>query len=721
MSAIKIFALMSMIMLISSQTNTTATTTTTTAATTTSPLPAAGNYTDNAPTQCTLTSNAQLRLSASTCFSELQNIIACLPPQEQDVWAQANAQNTNTTVCFDCSYVSSSLKNVQKNYANSLSQKIEAKAKDKRSATACFKSFAKSTLGATEQSTIDSSLNTIVSNQKKSGQTTAALIMNVQNVFINRRRMLCLPNAQRSAMVNSKDASGNILDFKYNSDEANTIVTNFLSFFEAKTADLAAMANEVSSMTDIIANSATCAATTASRLRLLQTATATTTTTTPATTSGSAPAPTTTATTTATTSGTAPASGSSPAPMGTNSTASGNAPASGSSPAPMGTNSTASGNAPASGKGPSGANPNKGKSLGADLTTYVNTVITSANTLKTTGALDLASRLSASFISSTTTLNCQPGGFEKFFSRIASTTNSFQTIKKALNPSNTKCDATGDYVYFLQNNNVSCEGTCSGFTTVALSFTDATQIPSTYYFAAGCAGGAKFIYGTWSDLAKPTTIYTSFKYLNQNIRFNSEQRCLSKAAGCVPGGAQTGGNAADGQCATASMNDKCKTGINDKCKNSGLANVTVTPTNSLPTACDYVTQGVEKTDATFVQTCFTWIAKTFFRRSMTFSPEQISNDNTIASAASATTTLRYLQDSSVSIVPVASDVSLTSSTANVFATSTLSTSDVVVDGSTPTSTGSVDAGLAEVNTAANNSGAYMKMSALIMLVLALLI
>jgi len=468
-------------------------------------------------------------------------------------------------------------------------------------------------------------------------------------------------------------------------DEANTIVTSFLNFFQAKTADLAAMTNEISTMTDVIANAPSCAAP-AARLRLLQTAT---------TASGSTPAPTNTT-----------ASGSAPAPT--------NATASGSGPKPSG--SAAGPNA--SGKGPSGANPNKGKTLGADLTTYVNTVITSATALKTTGATDLVTRLTNSFISSTTTLNCQPGGFEKFFAGVSNSTNSFATIRRNISPANTKCEATGDYVFFLQNNAATCEGACSGFTTVPLTFTDATQVPSSYYFAAGCASGAKFVYGYWSDSANVSTMYTSFKYMNQNIRFNSEQRCLAKAKGCVPGGAQTGGNAADGKCATDSLNDKCKKGINDKCKSSGLASVTVTPDSALPTACDFISQGVDKTDATFVQTCFTWIAKLYFKRSVSFSPEQIANDNNVANAATAT--LRYLQDSSVSIVPTTSDVSLTSSSATVFATSTLTATDVTVDGSTPTSVGSVDAGLAEVNAAATGNSAYLKISAVLILVFALL-
>ena len=206
--------------------------------------------------------------------------------------------------------------------------------------------------------------------------------------------------------------------------------------------------------------------------------------------------------------------------------------------------------------------------------------------------------------------------------------------------------------------------------------------------------------------------------MNQNLRFDSDQRCMKKAGGCVPGGAQKGGDAKDGKCATDMMNDKCKKGLNDKCGSSGLANVTVAPTAALPANCDFVAQGVDKADSTFILTCFGWIAKTFFRRSMTFNPQEITNDANIVNAALAPATLRYLQqDSTVSVIPVAQDVSATNT---VFQDQTLAAIDVVVDGSTPTTTATTTNALAEITTAAT-SAAFLKFSAFLIFVFGLLL
>jgi hypothetical protein len=698
MSILKFLALLSIFMLISSQTTTTTTGTTDT----TTPLPP-GTYSDNAPTQCALTANAQARVGNSTCFAELQNIIACFPPQEQDVWAQANLQNTNSTLCFDCSYVQGQIKNAHKNHTNTLGEKMGKSQKNKRAAIACFKSFAKNNLASGEQSSIDKSINTILSNQMSGGQSAAQLLLNVENVFINRRRILCVPTAIRNAMVNSRDSSGNILDFKYNEDEAAKVVEAFLSFFQAKTADMAAMANEISTMTDVVANSANCITTnetTTPTARILQTSGTTTTTT---TTGGTTPPPT----------GTQPPPTNTTSLLNITNLAGALTNITGLNMSGMIQTLTGNGTAP--------PRP-KGKAIGADIPTYVNDITTNANALNKAGATDLVSRIQTSYGTPTTTtttttsatptpLNCQPGGLEKIVGNInPNSTTFYKDLVKFLNPSG-KCNAT--VIYYVQNGQITCEGNCGTFTSQNIAFKDTTKVPSTYYFAVGCAGRSKFVYGTWSDLTTPSTIYTTFRYYgDKNANFNFDQRCLSKAAGCIPGGPQTGGNSLDGACGTKMMKSACQTDLNDKCGKAGLANVTYVPTATYPAACDFVAQEVSSTDSEFVKKCFTWIAKTFFKRSMTFSPEALNNDSAIATAASATTTpaLRFLQDSSVGIVATTNDPSASTTT---FSSVTLSSSDVVVDGSTPTAAASTTTALADVNSA---SGAqYMKMSVFVLL------
>lgn len=639
MSSLKILSLISIFMLISTQT---------TNSTNQPRSLQQGTYTDNAPSQCTLTTSAQARVGNSTCFAELQNIIACFPPLEQDIWAQANLQNTNSSLCFDCSYVQSQVKNAHKNYTNSLGEKIGKSQKNKRTAIACFKAFAANgNLTSGEKSDLDKSINTILSNQMSGGQSAAQLLLNVQNVFINRRRMLCVPTAIRNSMVNSRDSSGNILDFKYNEDEAGKVVEAFLNFFQSKTADMATMANEISTMTDIVANSQNCLSTneaTSPTSRLLQNLTS----------------------------------------LLNNTNISGN-------PKP------------------------KGKAFGSDIPTYVNDIISNANNLNKVGATDLVSRIQTSFGLSTMTspfpLNCQPGGMEKILGNInANSTTVYKDLVKFLNPSG-KCNTT--MIYYIQNGIISCEGNCGNFTSQILTFKDQTKVPTNYYFALGCAGNSKFVYGTWSDLTSPSTIYTTFRYYGaKNANFNFDQRCLSKAAGCIPGGLQTGGNNLDGACGTKMMKGACQTDLNEKCGKAGLANVTYVPTNTYPQACDFLSQEMSSTDSEFVRKCFSWIAKTFFKRSMVFNPENLNNDLLLAMALSGTnsSSLRFLQDSNVAIVPMSSDASAQTT---MFSNNLLSSSDVIVDGSTSTSLSSTTNALADVNSA--SEGSFINISFLVLL------
>jgi hypothetical protein len=134
---------------------------------TSTPPATSGNYTDAAPQTCTLTANAQARISQSECFSNLQNIIACMPPQEQDLWANANAQNTNSTKCFDCSLIKKDIKDPFKKNTEAIGKKMTNAANDKRKGLSCFSSFAKSTLTADDVNTINRSLSTLWLTKRK--------------------------------------------------------------------------------------------------------------------------------------------------------------------------------------------------------------------------------------------------------------------------------------------------------------------------------------------------------------------------------------------------------------------------------------------------------------------------------------------------------------------------------------------------------------------------
>ncbi len=642
------------------------------------PIPSGSNpppmpnntYSDAAPQICALTAAAQARLNSSTCFAGLQSIISCMPPPEQDLWAYANAQNTNSTVCFDCSVIKGSIKNSFKQNTNALGNKLTKNSNDQRNALSCFVSFAKSSLTSSDLASINTSLATIVSNQKIYGQASAQVLQNVGNVFIGRRRFLCMANADRAKLVSANDtATNSASDFIYNMDEATTVVNAFITFFQTQISTMSSMANEVSSMTDIVANSVNCVnnSTTSRLLRYLQGTPAANTNTTNSTVPPSGPAP----ANGTVPSGAKPSSGSGPSPSGSagNGTVpSGAKPSSGSGPSP-------------SGSKPTGPKSN-GKALGNDVSAAVTTVSLAMSNLKSSGALDFVSRISSSF--NGTAQNCQPSGFNNFVQNL-NLSGPSRSLMNSLLKINSLC--TADAIYIVSNGIVACEGNCgTNFTQITLAFTDSTKAPSAYYFASGCASGQRFTYGTWTNIVT-STLYTSFKYNS----IDTDKRCLSKAAGCVPGGNMKGGNVNDGACSGASMASKCSDGLNSKCAASRLANQTITPPTSLPSPCDSVAQGLDATSQTFISTCFKWIAKTFLRRSVAFSPDQLASLTVIGNAPQG----RVLQSTDATIVPTSQDPSMTVTT---FQGVSLTSTDVSVDGSTPTSIGSTTDGLAQIDT-----------------------
>jgi hypothetical protein len=566
-----------------------------------------------------------------------------MPPQEQDLWAYANSQNKNSTKCFECSVIKKDIKDPFKKNSEAIGKMMTKSAQEHRKGLSCFSSFAKSTLTQQDINTINSSLSTVVANQKKNGQAAAQLLQKVGNVFIARRRFLCLPNDARAKLISANETNtGNARDFTYNSDEVSSIVNSFINYFQTKVSTISSLANEISSMTDVASNSAQCQESTpATLLRYLQ---------------GSP--------SNSTMNNTNPNSGARP------SGESGARPSGESGARPSGE----------SGAKPSGASSSKptgkknGKSLGSDVTSAVSSVSSAISNLKSQGALDFATRISSSF-NGETAQNCQPSGFNNFASNLALSGNAKTTLLNLVKK-NSLCSA--DTIYIFNNGQLTCEGSCgSNFTTTNLGFVDSQKVSKSYYFASGCAGGSRFFYGTWSDLVAADKIYTSFKYKE----IDSDKRCLSKAAGCVPGGKMKGGNENDGPC--SSMSSKCSDELNKKCSATNLAGQTIAPPSGLPPLCDAAAQGLDPTSDTFINGCFRWIAKTFIRRSLSFSPSQIVSDTVITDAAPA----RLLQEGDVTIIPASQDSSLSN---NEFSDIVLVASDIQVDGSSPDSVGSTN-------------------------------
>jgi hypothetical protein len=559
-------------------------------------------YTDNAPSSCSLTQSAQARLNSSSCFSGLKNIIACMPPSEQDLWAYSNAQNSNSTRCFDCSLIKGSLKNSTKQNINSLANKMTDSANNKRKALSCLATFSKAQMTTSDQAAINSSLTTIVASQKKSAQAQAILLQNVGNVFIARRRFLCMSNTARAQLISKNDTVTNSADgFIYNTNEAAIVVNNFLSFFQNQLTVMSSLANEISSMTDVVANSVNCKNSTISRLlRYLQVN---------------------------------------------------------------------------SGK-------SNGKALGNDISNAVSNISNSLIALNTTGAKSAAGLLTAAF--SGNTLNCQANGFTNFLSNL----NLTGSNKSEINSLGKFGNCTQNFVSIIQNNQITCEGSCKAGYPITLSFIDSTKVPSTYYFASGCAGSQRFIFATWSDLNTPSTIYSSLR----TKEINSDSRCLKKIAGCIPGGNLNGGDSNDGGCSNSNISKTCADGLNKRCTATGLPGQVTAPPSGLPSACDAISLGLDPSSASFISSCFTFIATTYFKKSMIFSADSLVSDATLALNAPT----RLLQDASINLVDPSQDTSLTQAD-TTFTDVTLATTDVTVDGSTPTSVGSTSSGLNDVN------------------------
>lgn len=214
------------------------------------------NELDETPDECSLTDAAKARLT-SDCFSELQNVIACMSPTEQDAWANANELNTDPTLCFNCDNMKISLKEGFKKKVSSLAAKLTTKARGKRKGMSCLKKFS-FRLDSTSKEEIEDSLESMVAYQKQGSQCQATLVQTVENIMITKRKLFCVPTADIETM-SITDVDGTVSDIKYTIADAKSIVDAFLTFFDCQASSSAMIVNEIASVGDVIATSSTCA------------------------------------------------------------------------------------------------------------------------------------------------------------------------------------------------------------------------------------------------------------------------------------------------------------------------------------------------------------------------------------------------------------------------------------------------------------------------------
>ncbi len=570
---------------------------------------------DQAPKACTLTTAASARVAASPCFSDLQSIIACMPPAEQDVWASVNAKNTDNTLCFDCSNIQANVKDGMKKNANANGKKFGESLTNKRKGVSCFKGVFNK-LDSTTQTQVDNQLKAIVSNQQQESQCQTDILKNGGNRLIIKRKLLCAPieKIKQMAVV---DTNGKITDLKFTVEEANEIVNEFLNFFECKASMQATVANAVSTMTDLIANSPNCVAST----RILQ-----------------------------------PAQGSPNQPK---------------KPAP------------------------KGKALGTDVQTYITALSGLSTSFTDSNFADVVTQVTSQF-SSSNAVSCNPGGFQKLMTNINNSDVNLGVMLKLIGQVRGRCPKDS-FALYIKNGQVSCTGTCT-ISPFTLTFRDSTKVPSNYFAAFGCSQSGSFHFNTYTDLADTSIVYSTFIFNGPNLKFNSDERCLKKAAGCVPGGARAG-TTTDGAC--AQIKPECGDKLNQKCAEMGLMQVVKVKASSspYPGPCDYITQEVEKTNTDFITNCFLFIKNKFLRKSINLNPETLAApEDVLAITTTSPTSLRVLADSDI---VVSTDLAAGSYRAD-FNTATLSSADISV------STTSVNDAMNDINL--TGSGSIYKFS-----------
>lgn len=567
-------------------------------------------------TSCTLSTMAKARVSASTCFAKVQNIICSMSQAEQDLWAEANG-NATSPYCFDCSSINkASLKTAIKGHAAQVGDLIGTHNKDDRSKLKCLFQTINNQTSNTSHTEGQDVATSMAKGGVAFGNCSAHFIVDSVNHLIDRRRILCAAESDMDSMIGSTDSSGNALDFAFNTTEAQEIVSKFIDFFTCSSSYASSMQNAAAEAQNIIANDPKCKAS----ARLLQTSSS---------------------------------SSSSQNPQ----------------------------MAPGS------------RALNASV--YVADIKSIATAKATAAYTNLATKVTASF-NSTTPINCMEGGLPKFLSGINQASDLVQYLGKSV-------DCSNDFLLVITNGQATCEGTCaSGFPITITTKSSAINFPTDYYFASGCASSARFVYGEFTN-PSDSLVYTFLAYHKDNDNFNSNSICGARNQQCRPPKNDTASIPSD--CPEAQMNSACKNSMIRNCQASGYSSDSSLNQFTLPSACDYVSQGVSVTDSTFVQNCLEFIVGNFINH-LELNSNNVQDVASILNDNQSSSTGRRLSSGSVSIVnsdPTKEDTSY-------FSSVMLSNSDISVDSS-------LSAASSQLST---SPGSYITVSFVVLMVIALL-
>lgn len=202
-----------------------------------------------------------------------------------------------------------------------------------------------------------------------------------------------------------------------------------------------------------------------------------------------------------------------------------------------------------------------------EVSTYSASLISLIAAINTPKMKALNTKLTASFAPNSR-LNCQQADLNQFVENIDNNnvTSYFDTYLRQFHINN--CTAGKNFVYTIENSILSCEGNCpQGFADVTLTFKDKTKVPATYYYAYGCLGDVKFLYGTYADsrdvrnTSSNIVTLLTYQYTSQ---FDLNQVCLKRGKYCSEKFSILS------MCPLYGLKTTCTDELTKKCVNSGL-------------------------------------------------------------------------------------------------------------------------------------------------------
>lgn len=522
----------------------------------------------NAQSECKLTNAAKARQTASTCFANLANVIACLSQEEQNLWAKANADNTDETRCFKCDSAKSEIKTAVKGEVKSHADTFTNKAKDQRRGVGCFKSF-EGDLDSNGQTDLDKKLNFVVSNQLEAGKCQAALLKNVGNLLIKRKRLFCAKTSEYSGLVYEQTQS-KIDSFKFNSEEASSLVDNFLTFFECQSNQAAAYANGVQSIVDTFSNSNTCKKP-SSTLR------------------------------------------------GLDEIHEEHDHDVNDFKPPGGLDVNVDDNEELT---PLVIEPSATGEF--DYTSSLTVLKDYADARNAEGD-DTLKKIYDKIVLTFNGVNpikCNPSALNRLISQISNDNVKSKKLKDDFKAIRT-CET--QVLHVVTDGSAVCHS-CEDNTAFTLAFKDSKMVASKYYLSFGCNAESKdfFIYAQIQDLKSSDVSYSSILFRTSNKLVDSNFNCNNKLEKCVPGSNNSSCN---------KLNDSCKKKLDDKCKETKLTDFIETTNKVYPPDCDYVALGLDRNSDAFINACAFFLSSNFLEVSLTFHPENLAESNKIVESA----------------------------------------------------------------------------------------